>query len=239
MAYRFKTTAFPFEAVAAPDVNVVTVEGVDATDAIQAAAAAALTAYDPPTNAEMEARTLLAANYATAANQTTIAGYLDTEIASILGYVDCLPATWVVPGTLTADQVRTELATELGRIDVAVSSRSNHGASDVAALVLATPENKLATNASGEVTPAEASKIGYSLSADGIAAILDVADGIESGITPRQALRAIAAALAGLLSGAGTAEVTIKAIGAAAGGPTRVTATVDADGNRTAITLNV
>jgi len=33
----------------------------------QTAAAAALTAYDPPTNAEMEARTLVAAGYATAA----------------------------------------------------------------------------------------------------------------------------------------------------------------------------
>jgi len=33
---------------------------------------AALADYDPPTNAEMEARTLLAANYATAANQNTI-----------------------------------------------------------------------------------------------------------------------------------------------------------------------
>lgn len=48
----------------------------------------ALADYDPPTNAEMEARTLLAASYATAANQTTIAGYIDTEIASILAAVD-------------------------------------------------------------------------------------------------------------------------------------------------------
>lgn len=39
------------------------VEGADATDTIQSSAAAALTAYDPPTNAEMEARTLVAANY--------------------------------------------------------------------------------------------------------------------------------------------------------------------------------
>jgi hypothetical protein len=79
---------------------------------VQSEATDALNAYDPPTNAEMELRTLLAANYGTAANQTTI-----------LGYVDCLPATWVVPGTLTAAQVRTELATELGRIDAAVSTR--------------------------------------------------------------------------------------------------------------------
>lgn len=60
----------------------------------EAGAAAAITAYGPPTNAQMEARTLLAASYGTATNQT-----------AILGYVDCLPATWTIPGTLTAQQV--------------------------------------------------------------------------------------------------------------------------------------
>ena len=83
---------------------------------------------DLPTNAEFALRTLAAADYATAANLVIIAGYIDTEIQTILGYVDCLPATWVVPGTLTAGQVRTELATELGRIDAAITSRHAAGA---------------------------------------------------------------------------------------------------------------
>ena len=39
---------------------------------------------DIPTVAEFEARTLLAASYGTAANQSTIIGYIDTEIASII-----------------------------------------------------------------------------------------------------------------------------------------------------------
>jgi hypothetical protein len=56
----------------------------------QTAAAAALTAYDPPTNAEMEARTLAAASYATAANQTTIIGYIDTEVAAIVAAIAAL-----------------------------------------------------------------------------------------------------------------------------------------------------
>ena len=55
---------------------------------VQSECADALAAYDPPTNAEMEARTLAAANYATASSQTTIAGYIDTEIAAILAAVD-------------------------------------------------------------------------------------------------------------------------------------------------------
>jgi len=56
----------------------------------QTAAAAALTAYDPPTNTEMEARTLPAANYATAANLATVAGYIDTEVAAIISTLAAL-----------------------------------------------------------------------------------------------------------------------------------------------------
>jgi hypothetical protein len=68
---------------------------------VQTAAAAALTAYDPPTNAEMEARTLLAAEYGTAATQATIAGYLDTEVAAIKAKTDQL--TFGVANTLNAN----------------------------------------------------------------------------------------------------------------------------------------
>lgn len=56
--------------------------------AINAQADLALSDYDGPTNAEMEARTLVAASYATAANLATVAGYLDTEVAAILAAVD-------------------------------------------------------------------------------------------------------------------------------------------------------
>jgi len=72
--------------------------------------------------------------------------------------------------------------------------------------------------------------------ADGL---LDRSDAVESGVTPRQALRAFGAALAGILSGAAGTTVTIKGIGQAADGTTRITATVDANGNRSAVTLNL
>jgi hypothetical protein len=51
--------------------------GSTAQTNVQTAAAAALTAYDPPTNTEMEARTLVAANYATAAALATADGVAD------------------------------------------------------------------------------------------------------------------------------------------------------------------
>lgn len=57
---------------------------------------------------------------------------------------------------------------------------------------------------------------------------------IETGLNARQALSLLASALAGVLSGAATATVVIKGAGVA---DTRITATVDADGNRSALTL--
>lgn len=66
------------------------------------------------------------------------------------------------------------------------------------------------------------------------AAILDLANGIETGYTVRQTLRLVAAALCGKLSGANTTEVTIRDITDA---KNRIVATVDADGNRSAVTL--
>lgn len=66
-------------------------------------------------------------------------------------------------------------------------------------------------------------------------ALLDQANGVETNLTVRQALRLAAAALAGVLSGAGTTTVSVQAAGVPA--TTRITATVDASGNRSALVL--
>ena len=98
------------------------------------------------------------------------------------------------------------------------------------------------TGSSGVVV-ASGSKTGYALTSgerDSIAAAhLDLTSGIESGVTPRQAMRGIAAILAGIISGAGTGTEVFKGIGQASGGTTRVTVTVDGSGNRSAMTLNL
>jgi len=67
---------------------------------VQSECADALSAYDPPTNAEMEARTITAASYATASNLSTVAGYLDTEIAAILADTNELQTDWANGGRL-------------------------------------------------------------------------------------------------------------------------------------------
>jgi hypothetical protein len=66
-------------------------------------------------------------------------------------------------------------------------------------------------------------------------ALLDRADAIETGLTLRGAIRLDTAALAGKLSGAAGTTVTIRNVGDT---KARITATVDADGNRSAVTTD-
>ena len=68
-------------------------------------------------------------------------------------------------------------------------------------------------------------------------AILDEPDAIETGLTVREALRLILAATAGKVSGGATNTVTFR--NASADSKNRIIATVDGDGNRTAIVYDV
>jgi hypothetical protein len=75
------------------------------------------------------------------------------------------------------------------------------------------------------------------LEAAGISGYLLDQEDIETGLTLRQALRLVAAATAGKIAGGGTATVTIT--NAVADDVDRIIATVDTDGNRTAITYDL
>lgn len=68
------------------------------------------------------------------------------------------------------------------------------------------------------------------------AALLDLADAIETGLTVRKALRAVAAGDAGETSGGGTGTFTIKGAGVATN---RIQGSYDANGNRSGVTLNL
>jgi hypothetical protein len=71
------------------------------------------------------------------------------------------------------------------------------------------------------------------------AGVWDLANGIETGFTPRQTMRGFAAVLLGLINDAGTNTETFRAMGAAIGGTVRVTATVDSSGNRSGFVFNL
>lgn len=68
------------------------------------------------------------------------------------------------------------------------------------------------------------------------AAVFDTTDGIEAGMTFKQAMRIAMSILAGKLSGAGTTTEVFR--NAVADSKTRVTATVDSSGNRSGITYD-
>jgi hypothetical protein len=68
-------------------------------------------------------------------------------------------------------------------------------------------------------------------------ALLDRANGVEIGMTPRQSLRLALAALAGKVSGGGTVTNTFR--NPVADSKNRIIATVDATGNRSAVTYDV
>jgi hypothetical protein len=161
---------------------------------------------------------------------STIAAYIDTEVAAIKAKTDNLPAspaaTGDIPSAATiADAVWDEATT-------------GHTTSGTFGEQLKTDVDAILAD-TGTDGVAVADKTGYALTSgerDSIAAAaLDLANGVETDWTLRQALRIILAALSGKLAGAATSEVTIKN---PPDSKTRITATVDADGNRTAVTYD-
>lgn len=76
-------------------------------------------------------------------------------------------------------------------------------------------------------------KAGFELSTGGVDAVWD--EVVEGGLTARQLVKVMAAALAGKAAGGGTTTVTVTGVD---GVTTRITATVDANGNRSAVTIN-
>ena len=104
-------------------------------------------------------------------------------------------------------------------LDARVSSRSTYAGGVVAAV--AAPVTVGTVN----------DKAGYTLAPSGLDAIQ-----VESGVNARQALSPILAASAGVVSGAGTGLVVIKGGNSST---TRITATTDNAGNRSAVSLTL
>ncbi len=80
---------------------------------VQSECTDAFNAYDPPTNAEMEARTIAAATYATASALDTVDNFLDTEIAAIKVKTDLIPGT--IDGKTFSELVTLIAAVLLGK----------------------------------------------------------------------------------------------------------------------------
>jgi hypothetical protein len=149
---------------------------------------------------------------------------------------------------LTAQGFTTARAPKLDNLDVATSTRlatAGYTAPDNADIALAIASVGSGLHTELDAVKAQTDKFtftGSNVNAQSSGTVQLAANGldlivVETGINVRQALAPILAAAAGTLSGATTSTVAI----AAAGSPstTRITASVDGSGNRTAVTLNL
>jgi hypothetical protein len=179
--------------------------------------------------------------------------FLGASVAAVKAKTDNLPAapsavSDIPSAAANATAVRSELATELGRVDAAISSRlagASYTAPDNAGIAAAelaaeavdarlpadpADESLLETAIATRSAPGDA----MTLSSAAVDAVLDEA--VEGAVTLRQAMRVLLAVLAGKVSGAPTGPIVYRDVNDTAN---RVTGTIDADGNRSAVTLNV
>ncbi len=164
----------------------------------------------------------------------------DARVAHLDADVTSRMATYTQPtGFLAATFPGTVASTTnitAGTITTVTNLTNAPTAGDLTA-TMKTSVTTAATAATPAVTVSD--KTGFSLTSGErnsiAAALLDLAAGVETGMTPRQALRLMLAALVGKLSGAATTTISIRDTGDS---KNRVVATVDADGNRAAVTLD-
>lgn len=180
----------------------------------------------------------------------TIASYIDTEVAAIKAKTDNLPAAPASTTNITAGTITTvtNLTNAPTSGDLTATMKTSAATAADLAITANALLNLMATYIDTEVAAIKAKtdqlvftvvnkvdsnvivKTGFGLASDGLDSVT-----VEAGLNARQALSIIASALAGVLSGAATTTITIQAAGVP--GTTRITATVDSDGNRSTLTL--
>ncbi len=176
-----------------------------------------------------------------AANLDTQIGDLPTnaELAASQASADdaTLAAIAALPTPLDAAGVRTAVGLASANLDTQLAALAAYIDTEIAAILAAVDTEVAAIKAKTDNLPAAPAATGdIPTAAANADALLDRAAGIETGVTPRQALRGILAAAIGKLSGAATTTVVIRD---ANDTKDRITATVDADGNRTAVTKDL
>jgi hypothetical protein len=190
---------------------------------VNAEADTALADYDGPTNAELTTALGTLNNISTSDVESVV---WDVPMANHLGAGTTGDAIFQAAIAAMAVQAVTDNLPDSGALT------SIAQASDLAA-VQTTADNIETDTQDIQSTLAALSIPSANDNAD---ALLDRADAIETGLTPRGALRLNTAALAGKVSGAGTGTETFR--NAVADSKARITSTVDANGNRTAVSAD-
>lgn len=167
----------------------------------------------------------------------TVATNSDSNVTAIKAKTDNLPASPAAVGsamTLAADSVSAAAIAA----DAVTEMQSGLATQTLLTTVAGYLDTEIgAIKAKTDLIPASPAAVGDIPTANANAdALLDRSNGIETSITLRQAQRVQLASAAGKLSGAATTTVAIRN---PADTKDRITATVDASGNRSAVTLDV
>ena len=167
--------------------------------------------------------------------QVTVGTLANNAITAAAIAADAITAATFAAGAINAAAIATDA---IGAAELASDAVAEIQSGLMLAASYSAPDNTSITAIKAKTDNLPASPAATSdipSAAANAAALLDSADGVETGLTPRGALRLIAAALAGKVSGAGGSTVTIRNVGDT---KNRIQATVDSDGNRSAVTTD-
>lgn len=183
-----------------------------------------------------DAVTEIQSGLATAAALAAVSALVDTEVAAILAAVDTeIAAIKAKTDNLPSDPAdQSEINTLLSGLDTKINTIDDLLDTEIAALTTATSAASI--RAALGLASANLDTQFTAIPAAAATGLLDAANGVETGFTVRQVLRLAGAAAAGKVSGAGTTSVAIRNL---ADTLNRIAATVDADGNRSAVTHNL
>lgn len=224
--------------------NIVLAKGVGVTGfndlsaaQVNAEADQALADYDGPTNTEMVAAftQIKGAGWSTTDTLEAIRDRGDAAWVTATGFSTHSAAdVWAVgTRTITGGTITTYTGNTPQTGDAyAVVNSGTHGNAALKTLidtVDAVVDSILADTGTDGVVLSSATQQSIAT------ALLDLSNGVETSYTLRQALRLILSSAAAKLSGAATTSVVIRDIGDT---KDRITATVDADGNRTAVSVD-
>lgn len=213
-----------------PTISVVTTADVAQTGDVYAqvgVAGAGLTALGDTRLANLDAAVSTRSTYAggAVASVTGAVGSVTGAVGSVTGNVggNVVGSVGSVAGNVVGS-VGSVTGLTASNLDATVSSRAVAG--NAMTLTAAYDAAKTAAQA-GEAAAAVA----------GLSTFAPATDEVETGITWAEWAKVLGSVLAGVASGGGTTTVVFKALDNS--GTTRVTATVDANGNRSAVTLSL
>lgn len=198
---------------------------------------------DPADESLLEAAITAATSpLATGAALAVVGGYIDTEVVAIKAKTDLIGASVALETGGNIASIKTVVdnihdtdlpAVKADTAAILIDTGTTLDGRIPAALVGGRIDASVGAMAAGVVTAASIATDAIdadALAADAVDEILD--EVVEGTITLRQALRILLSALAGKSTGGGTATLTFRDI---ADSKPRITATVDVNGNRTAI----